>query len=191
MKLFLYAILALIVIYFVVGHFTHKDPEAHLAIEDKMSNDLIRRFGKYTQEKYGLCLCGLGGGADPGKIYLLNLAFQATQQPISKDDARKLILTIHDELLAEINHDVELKPYLKFYPFTSENVDIKVYFRNKDRSDVFYPYIRAASIAKGKLIFATKDPEEKYGYKTWDEETYKEAVAIVNEQERSSSSQLR
>lgn len=99
---------------------------------------------------------------------------------LSKAEGRKFLIEAVEELKNEINSTPKLLPYLDPSPFTYDNIDIVIFDYNDDGSSIFYPNITVFNAFKGKILYKTKIPEKPYGYYTVEEESYEDALKIVN-----------
>jgi hypothetical protein len=107
---------------------------------------------------------------------------------MSKDEGRKMVVDCVNEFLREINSDPKMQPFLITNPFTALNVEIHIYVYTSDKKDLFYPNIRVFTAARGKIRYATKTPEIKFGYYTDEEESFEEAVQIVEARDKKNKS---
>ena len=108
--------------------------------ESKMLHKFIAKEGPRLEKKYSMSQVGSGGGIREG-IWLISMSFNRYDSYLSEEEARKLIINCVNDCLEAVNHDEDLKPFLKVYPFTAKNVDLSIINYRKDRRVVFYPYI--------------------------------------------------
>jgi len=97
------------------------------------------------------------------------------RKPVSLEMARKLLIDSIQEYLSEINSSEKIRPYLHNYPFTAQNIQIKIFFCNPDGSEVAPDQINVASAVEGKMFYYI-DYSEKHTLKEIHKETYEEAV---------------
>ena len=96
---------------------------------------------------------------------------------MDRDEARAKIVDCVEELLADVNANEEIRPFLRDYPFTTKNVEVAIFTKYPDGKEVFDPYIRIVSVDQGDSItFRTKEPNKK-SYKQCYSESYSEALA--------------
>lgn len=158
----------------------------HLPKSDLTSYDLIGRFGKEMNKRYGMCISATGGGSDKG-IWLMTIYFDLYRPIRTKEEARRLIVDVTESFLARVNESQEIRPFLKSYPFTSKNLDISILaFESTNRKDTFYPNIDTVSIVEGKVEFDTRDPINTKRYLTTEFEPYEETLAIVRKEKENS-----
>ncbi len=144
---------------------------------EDMANEISAKVAKTLCKKHNMEWVGEGGGM-MGSVYTIGLSFRV-YHPLDRNEARMLVVDCVEELLAAVNQNEEIRPYLKDYPFTTKNVDIAVYSSNSDGRTVFDPYITVASIYKSDTIeFATKEPNQ-VPYKNEYRESYQAALTQV------------
>ncbi len=150
-----------------------------LSDEDKMLYQFINRQGQIIGKKYQMRQSGNGlGGMD--KVWLMCISFHRYGDPLSEKEARSLLIHCVEDFLAAVNSDEQLKPFLRDYPFTAKNLNLAILNFDKDHIVHYFPHISVASNAEGKVGFFTEDPSDMYNYYTKKYETYDEAVAILN-----------
>lgn len=127
-----------------------------------------------------------------GSVYMIGLTFQI-HHPMDRNEARMRIVDCVEELIKAVNENIEIRPFLKDYPFTTKNVHVAIFTNYPNGKEVFDPYIRVVSIYKSDdIYFSTKEPN-KIPYKNRYRESYKEALALVrnykNELEKKNETQ--
>lgn len=150
-------------------------PAAYVSMAGEINAKIINTLS----ERYHMDVIGVTSGlAD--NVNTLGARFQI-QGPLPKDKLRQLIVGCVEEYLNEINSDEKIRPFLKNYPFTSQEISVAILVVNK-RLDLYHPEISAVANS-GKIIwFGTVDQENASGYKLIEEETYDEALKIVKGQ---------
>ena len=188
MKNILLALFSAIGITAVVFAVYNLEPSMHST--NSTMDDIIygfeRRKAKVLEKKYQMRLSGIGGGVKDKKIWLMTLSFTRDDSLLSENEARKLLIACINEYLDAVNRDEYIRPYLKDFPTTSRNLDFSIHHHQKNGFVAHYPYISVVNCNQGKIGFFTKDPAERYGYKTKKYETFEEAVAIVQKENASS-----
>jgi hypothetical protein len=155
--------------------------------DDKMLYGFINREGKSLGLKYHMRQSAIGiGGMD--KVWLMSLAFDRYGEPLTEDEARKLIISCVDDFLEAVNKDENLKPFLKNYPFTAKNLELTIFNYDKDHVLHYFPSIAIVTNSKGKIGFLTEDASTKYDYYTEKYETYDESVAILERENKTDCS---
>jgi hypothetical protein len=161
--------------------FCFDNEDKHLTKADRLVGQILSQTAKSVDKKYKISACGTGISMPGGIVKEMGLAFDADQK-FSKDQLRILLLQISEELLQNINSNVEIQPFLVKKPFTIENVEIIIY--NKDNGRFIYdPEIAVAAIDSGQVVYHTNDPENKFDYKNSYDESYQEALEIVQKGE--------
>jgi hypothetical protein len=88
-------------------------------------------------------------------------------------------------LLAAINSNKEIRPFLKNYPFTTKNVQVAIFSVTQDGRDVYDPYIAVVSVDEsGDITFRTEEPNNPSSYKNKYKEPYSEALTMLKGQAR-------
>ena len=131
--------------------------------------------------KYQMKLVCTGGGLIDG-INLMDLKFQLYGPPFTEMEARQLIVNCVDDYLQLVNQDETLRPFLRDYPFTPQNLDIDVFFHDPiTRIMRVDPAMGSVSNWEGKIAYLTDDPADRFKYKSKKYESYDEAVAILKQ----------
>ena len=160
-----------------------EDMNSGLSEEDKMFYGFVNREGKLIGKKYDMLYCGVGGGgAGKGGIWLMSLSFHRYGLPLTEEEARKLIISCLDDFLTSVNKEEQIKPFLKNYPFTPENIDLGIVNYKADRQDVYHPYISTVAARRGRICFYTEEESRPFTYKSKKYETYEEAIAILQQE---------
>jgi hypothetical protein len=148
---------------------------------EKMADQITAKTAKKLKAKKGLALIGTSGQMMKN-IQMMAMHFNFYRE-VDIETARNLLVESIQEYLYAINSNEEIKPYLHDNPFTDKNVEITIYFYNPDRSDVLSDSISIATSNKGKIIYYIDYPE-KYTIKPILEESYQEAVDLVDRYKR-------
>jgi hypothetical protein len=144
---------------------------------EDMANEISAKVAKKLAKKHQMDLIGEGGGM-MGSVYMIGLSFQI-HHPMDRDEARARIVDCVEELLAAVNANEEIRPFLKNYPFTTKNVHLAIFSNYADGREVFDPYIRVVTVYIGDhIIFSTMEPN-KETYKSRYREPYAEALAML------------
>lgn len=134
-------------------------------------------FTKRVEEEKGLVLVAKVADVDPceDKITGFRLEFDFFGHP-SIDDVRRLIISVLDGFLNAINTDQKIAPYLATFPFTPEDVDIRIEFRTQE-CDKFYPYLGNIAYVMaydGRIVYNTLN-SYNYHVERYKIESYGEA----------------
>jgi hypothetical protein len=158
------------------------DPSKGLSDRSRASHQLIGKFGKQMEEKYGFHPCAFGGGATEEGIWLFSIHFDYYHEPMLIDQARRLIVSCAEEFLELINSSEEIRPYLKNYPSTAKNIEIHIYFTDIDRKKIYDPYLTVVSINEGIIRYKTEEEGNSFEYKSNIRESYEEALDILKKE---------
>lgn len=160
--------------------FPFKDPEYV-----DIANSIIENTAEKLSKKYNLEFIGQSESM-MDCIHQMGIKLQ-TSYPLEKDEARRLIINTTEEFLRDINQNEKIRPFLEVYPFTPKNTSMTIFSSRSDNGIVYDPYIVVASIQKGKVVFKTNDPENRYKYKNIYTESYEEALKIVEAEDNLNS----
>ena len=141
------------------------------------ANKVAKQCAQVLSERYGMAHCGQGG-AMMYEIEDLFLAFQI-YRPLSKDEARAILIDCAHEVISTVNQNAEIQKYLLPGGFNHKSVQIQIYI-SPNHKESYYPDLCVCSYNFGKLAFSTQEPEKLYVYKTDEEETYDEALSHLN-----------
>lgn len=160
---------------FLTASLFNKSEMQGLSEPTQIVYQIINETSLELSKKYLLRPIGLG--VNKGYEYL-EISFQIFE-PLSKDEARIILLDSVRIFIENVNNSNKLKPYLKKNPYSIEEVGIVIYIRGKNNEDLVHPRISIASLTRGELRFSTNDPENLMKFKERTKETYEEALAHV------------
>ncbi len=141
---------------------------------NEVRNKVIDKYSK----KYGLTVSGIIDGMPERIIHEVGV-YLDINHVISKEKARQIVVECAQDFINKLNKHPQLKPYYKTYPLTAKNIYVALFISCPDRSTPYYPNLCVVSAVRGLVSFRTKDSDNKYKYKTEEEETFEEAVALV------------
>ncbi len=170
----LFIVVSLFVVLVSCGMFSIVD-EDYERIADKITSKTAKKF----QEQFGLRCAGIGGGM-MGDIYSMAMSFDYFQE-VDLKEARELLVGITQEYLLDINTDKKVRPYLHSYPYTVKGVEMRVWCKSIDGRDVPLGEIRYFTNIEGVLEYSVRQTANGRSV-TIHEETYEEALKIVEEQ---------
>ncbi|MBS0628415.1 MAG: hypothetical protein JSS09_09425, partial [Verrucomicrobia bacterium] len=139
---------------------------------------------KLSQEKQ-LRVIGTGGGM-MGDIYKMSLSFQFFHQ-VNLEEARSLLVDVVDMYLKDINETKSIRPYLHNYPFTPKDIEIDIWIKNSDYSNVSHNQIDYIIATKGELHYHLPLEAGTYKRRLFHKETYEEGVQILQKEKDNSS----
>src|SRR5262245_20330405 len=102
-----------------------------LPIADTILDKVLEKTIIELRKKYPLSMIGVGRGQKDKKKTEIDVSFMLNRF-LSKDECRKLLIDITEELLKNINENKDLQPYLYYMPFPYRNLEIRVFLRNPD-----------------------------------------------------------
>ena len=147
----------------------------YVVIVDQITADVAAKLAN----RYNMRVIGIGGGL-AGGVNRLGLSFQI-RGPLSKEQLRAIIVDCVEEYLLPINTNERLRPSLKNYPFTADQIEIEIFIVDESGRKVHDPEIMLAANYNGILKYRTVDKDAKFGYKSSTEEDYEEALKIVRD----------
>lgn len=156
-----------------------KEQEYQPAKEEQLVHSVLGKTAKIIENKYKIQASGSGASMPGGPIQELTLCFDANFQ-LSKEDLRKILINIAQELLNRVENNLEIQKYLKHPPFKIENIQIIIYNHDKNGRTLYDPLIGTAEISNGFLTYRTfvrKNDILQVNNDT--KETYEEALKIL------------
>lgn len=146
-----------------------------------MAREIRSVVGNKLAKKHKMDVIGVSGGM-MGSVYIIGLRFQI-HHPMDRNEARERIVDCVEEMLAAVNANEEIRPFLKNFPFTEKNIDIAIFTNYPDGREVFDPDVRVVSVNKlGYVTYRTEEPNgHLYEYKSVYRELYSEALAKLKD----------
>jgi len=148
----------------------YKLPEDEQAV-----GNILQKIAKHLEIKYSMQAAGTNVGMPDGIVELLGLDFQINHI-LTKDEARKILIESGEFFLSTVNADTAIRPYLKNYPFTYDNINIVLFMREPSGYNAYHPNIDTASLDGDGLSYTTTDKSEPLKYKSDVTESYQDAV---------------
>lgn len=151
------------------------------AVYVSMAKGIMEEMSKVLPKKYGMEVVSTTAGL-ARSVNVLGLGFQI-DGPLTKEQLREILVNCEEEFLARVNQNENIRPYLKNYPFTSENIELDIYVQDSQTGlEAVDPNISVASISNGCVVYCSefKDPKTP-GYKSKEVESYEDALRIVKE----------
>lgn len=156
--------------------------EPSLPESDRLAYKISGRIAEQLNDKYDLRLNGVGlsGSGDEDSLKTIMLSFSLTHL-VTKEEGRDLILKCIEDFLREINNFEEIRPYLVQFPFTYENIGLRILFY----SDASYrstldPNIGCISLDDGIITYKIASSHNEFINKSVEKESYEEALKIQN-----------
>ena len=117
----------------------------------------------------------IGSGAQMmDEIKMLALSFNY-YEPVDEEKARELVLAATQELIKAVNEESRIRPFLGNYPFEPKNIEIRIFFYNRDGSNLPAETICIVAALGGTLDYKVDGPEYPL-FKHILEESYEEAM---------------
>jgi hypothetical protein len=120
--------------------------------EEEAFFDKIRKTGRHFASKYNITFAGQTATSPGGILERAGLIF-TTREPFSKEMLRRFLVECSIELLAQMNSNANVQPFVEQFPLTIRNIKILIYNKDKDNRDVFTPEMSSASITNGILLY--------------------------------------
>ncbi len=144
------------------------------------AREVRRRVAYKLKKEKELYPCGTGAQM-MDEIQMLGLAFNYFQ-PVDIEKSRKLLIDAVDEFVNAVNEDTEIRPYLGNYPFEPKNIDIRIFMKNRDGSELPRGVLHCISSIDGILEYDISDPQTGR-LRTIFKETYAEALERLGRKE--------
>jgi hypothetical protein len=150
-------------------------PEHQSPLYVKLADEITSKTADKLQKEKGLVLVGIGGQM-MHDIQMMAMSFYLYQE-ISLETARELIILSVNNYLSDINNNKEIRPYLHDHPFSSNNIEIRLFIYNPDGSNLAPEKLYYVSALNGKISYFSRMPNPS---KALCEETFEEAESKVN-----------
>ena len=157
-----------------------------LSEKSRIMYGFVEKTGKKLGEKYKMSPVGIGGGGGPKEegIWLMSIAFQRYGDSLTEQMARRLIINCVNDFLEIVNNDKELKPFLKEYPFTANNLKISIYNYDYNGDPITEPFIVTVNMSEGEVSYFTFENPYSHPFKTEKYESFEEAIALLKEENK-------
>lgn len=117
------------------------------------------------------------GGALMERIEELSLLYLSHAQ-LQIEQVRSLLISCVDGLLSEVNRWEGIRGYLSPFPFTMEQLEFGILFKNPSGKFVGPAYVASASLWEGKIHYYFYDPMRQE-LVSFHEESYEKAVEQI------------
>lgn len=142
---------------------------------------IIEEENRCLNKKYRLSPCASGGG---GIDSISNITqWYEASYPTDLALARKIAVESVNRFLKTINNTPQIRPHLYQYPYTANGLELTFSFRENPNLPKAEKQISFVIIKEGKIRYTYNTHTEK-GYATYHEETFEEACAIVDAEEK-------
>lgn len=121
-------------------------------------NSFVRNFNKSFPKQHNLTFGGVGLSYPDEKLLKIDLTYSACY-PADINQARVLIVQLMETTLKQINSDPKLNKVLSSFPFTVNEVIVKISFMdaNGDFLNTDSKSLALVSVIKGKVYFSVND----------------------------------
>jgi hypothetical protein len=143
---------------------------------EKIADVITARTAQKIESETGLVLSGVGGGM-MDQVRMMAMSFDCFGE-ISMEQGRELVIYCVNEYLSAINANIEIRPYLIHYPFSSKDVQIRIFINSKNGKEVGSGNLSIVTEINGKVSYKIRDPESQR-LRIIHEEAYEEAVKIL------------
>lgn len=150
----------------------HEKEAIHVQYASQIRSNVMETLCK----RHNMQVFGLGGGM-LGSVYLIKICF-TIKHPLTIPEARYLIIDCAEELIAAVNADETIRPYLKNYPFTYKNVAIFLFSEYPDGKRAYDPYIGVVAASYNEVVYSTSVPNG-FDYLHEFTEQYEDAKELV------------
>jgi hypothetical protein len=144
--------------------------------KQKIANEVRSRVAMQLYKEKELYPSG-SGAQMMNEIKMLALSFNYYKN-INIEEAREMLISATDKFVNEVNSENEIIKYLYNEKFNQNNVEIRIFLKNRDGSTVSQGNLRVISILEGILEYDIGDPETGL-LKTIHRETYDEALKKI------------
>lgn len=137
---------------------------------------LTNEAGQKIHKKFGLVPIG-SGGIVKDKVKKLSLSVLSSNE-LKIENARALIVGSMNEYLKVINNDILIRPYLEYYPFTENNIELNIFVERPEDEKKHFGKLIVITSYKGRITYKVLKNDD---HETVLEESFEEAVRIVRE----------
>lgn len=152
-----------------------------------LADEILKNSAIKLRKEKDLRLIGTGGGM-MNEVRMLALSFFYYGE-VDVKKGRCLLISAVNELVDEVNADERIRPYLVQYPFKPENIEIRIFLRKLDGSELDSGKLHVLVAINNILEYEIRDPATDR-LKTVYEETYEVALTKLNETSLQQSSPL-
>ena len=126
-------------------------PSPKSQLVDQIGQAVFREL----KEKTKLCPCECGGRM-MHEITLLHLGFHYYNE-IEIDKARELLMAAGTLFLKKINENEQIRPYLAYYPFLPEDIEIRIFLKKSSGLKIDSKKLQVATLIDGILNYEIDD----------------------------------
>jgi len=146
--------------------------------KEKFADNILRKVSTKLKKETELRPVG-NMGQMLNKVQVLGLSF-IYYQPTDIVEGRKMLIKAINSLMAEVNQETRIHPYLSRYPFTPRNIEIEIYLRSPDGRDVTPGALWIVEASGGYLHYKIDNPATHRLTDIY-KETYEEALERIKD----------
>ena len=124
--------------------------------DEQLVNNILSDHIRLQKKKNRLVLVA-SGYSMPEKVKRFMVYFISGQK-LSPEQAWVLTLNSSQDLLALINENEEIRPFLDHYPFTESDIELRIHFIDEKGEPMLPPFIALAFMDEGKIACYYLDP---------------------------------
>lgn len=166
----------------------NKNSHIHDRNYETIANKITKEVAIKLEKEKGLRCIGTGGRM-MNDIQRMGMSFQLFHE-VDLIEARKILVYVIIEYLKLINENKNIRPYLHNYPFQPKNVEIRIWMQKPDGQDVPPDKLDYVSSINATLRYYLPDEPKIGTEKKLYEETYDEALKIVQDEELANQTKL-
>lgn len=165
-----------IIYFFLVIVFSSNAAFADNYDYDAEIEKIVSSYLRYIRNEKGVVVAGRGGGAQ-GEVSRVSLSLDCYQSH-KLESARLFFVGIVEELLRRINSHKIIRPYLKRYPFSANELHFLLGYQTKNGKFVPEEFIGVITLSEGKLYYNTYNHSKDQFNKPFYSEPYSVARDI-------------
>ena len=166
-----------LLVLFTCGCGSQLKDSSSLPTKQSLVNDVRKKTILQLKVEKELYACGVGSRM-MDQIKALALSFNYYKE-VDIEEARELLLSAGMVFLDNINSNGQIRSHLSNYPFRPENIQIRIFIKNRSGSLTERDKLAVAAMVDGILEYDISSSETQC-LKTIYRETYEEAVLKAN-----------
>ena len=153
--------------------------------KERTSDAITSQTIQKLQKEKDLQAIGTGGQM-MNEIEMLHIAFRYFHE-VSLEEGRELMVYAIDTYLDAINKNEKIRPYLKKYPFTAKNLEIEIWIKKPDFTDVPVGKICGVLLRHGRIGYQPQGTHEYKFEPLCLQESYEESLKILDKAKKNSA----
>ena len=139
--------------------------------------EITSSFLKQMYSEFGF-ECEASGGRMPHDVEEISVQLVAFQSA-TVEQARELEIKLTERFVQIINAHEKIKPFLRERPFPSSRAHVAIVFEKLKKKKTPSTDVKFVFQAKNRIYYQTENPNNPYVYKDIKNESYEEALKIV------------